>query len=55
MCIRDRNCAGFNMPAHFLSRFHNTRTDEYGIGSIENRARFITEIIDVYKRQPSVM
>ena len=19
------NCAGFNMPAHFLSRFHNTR------------------------------
>ena len=40
-CV-ELNCAGFNMPAHFLSRFHNTRTDEYGIGSIENRARFIT-------------
>lgn len=39
-CV-ELNCAGFNMPAHFLSRFHNTRTDEYGIGSIENRARFI--------------
>jgi len=38
------NCAGFNMPAHFLSRFHNTRTDEYGGKSIENRARFATEI-----------
>ena len=35
-CV-ELNCAGFNMPAHFLSRFHNTRTDEYGIGSIENR------------------
>ncbi|MBR1565846.1 MAG: FAD-dependent oxidoreductase [Oscillospiraceae bacterium] len=38
------NCAGFNMPAHFLSRFHNTRTDEYGGKSIENRARFASEI-----------
>lgn len=45
------NCAGFNMPAHFLSRFHNTRTDEYGIGSIENRARFITEIIEGVKKE----
>ncbi|MBQ9662093.1 MAG: FAD-dependent oxidoreductase [Oscillospiraceae bacterium] len=40
------NCAGFNMPAHFLSRFHNTRTDEYGGKSIENRARFVTEILE---------
>ena len=45
------NCAGFNMPAHFLSRFHNTRTDEYGIGSIENRVRFITEIIEGVKKE----
>lgn len=45
------NCAGFNMPAHFLSRFHNTRTDEYGIGSIENRSRFITEIIEGVKKE----
>ncbi len=40
------NCAGFNMPAHFLSRFHNTREDEYGGKSIENRARFVTEILE---------
>ncbi len=43
------NCAGFNMPEHFLSRFHNTRTDEYGIGSLENRARFVTELIEGVK------
>lgn len=49
-CV-ELNCAGFNMPAHFLSRFHNTRTDEYGIGSIENRARFITEIIEGVKKE----
>lgn len=42
------NAAGFNMPEHFLGRFHNTRTDEYG-GSIENRARFTTEIIEGIK------
>ena len=33
------NAAGFNMPEHFLSRIHNTRTDEYGCTSLENRAR----------------
>ena len=43
------NCAGFNMPAHFLSRFHNTREDEYGGKSIENRARFVTEILTQLK------
>ncbi|MCR5088053.1 MAG: FAD-dependent oxidoreductase [Oscillospiraceae bacterium] len=45
------NCAGFNMPAHFLSRFHNTRQDEYGGKSIENRARFVTEIIEAVKKE----
>ncbi len=45
------NCAGFNMPAHFLSRFHNTRTDEYGGKSIENRARFVTEILEKLKAE----
>ena len=45
------NCAGFNMPAHFLSRFHNTRTDEYGGKSIENRARFVTEILTQLKSE----
>ena len=44
------NCAGFNMPEHLLSRFHNTRTDEYGVGSLENRARFVTEMIDAVKK-----
>lgn len=39
------NAAGFNVGEHFLSRFHNTRTDEYGCGSIENRARFVVECI----------
>ena len=45
------NCAGFNMPAHFLSRFHNTRTDEYGGKSVENRARFVTEILQKLKAE----
>ena len=43
------NSAGFNMGAHFVSRFHNKRTDEYGAGSIENRARFVTEFIEKAK------
>ena len=43
------NAAGFNLGEHFLSRFHNTRTDEYGVGSIENRARFVTECIQKIK------
>lgn len=43
------NAAGFNIGEHFLSRFHNTRTDEYGIGSLENRARFVTECIQKIK------
>lgn len=43
------NAAGFNIGEHFLSRFHNTRTDEYGIGSLENRARFVTECIKKVK------
>jgi len=43
------NAAGFNLGEHFLSRFHNTRADEYGIGSLENRARFVTEMIQQIK------
>lgn len=43
------NAAGFNMGEHFLSRFYNTRTDEYGCGSLENRARFVTEFIEQTK------
>ena len=44
------NAAGFNQGAYFLSRFYNTRTDEYGIGSLENRARFTTECIQKIKQ-----
>lgn len=44
------NAAGFNLGAHFLSRYHNTRTDEYGGGSIENRARFVTESVQKIKQ-----
>lgn len=43
------NAAGFNIGEHFLSRFHNTRTDEYGVGSLEDRARFVTECIEKIK------
>ena len=45
----EMNAAGFNMGEHFLSRFYNTRTDEYGIDSLENRARFVTEWIEKVK------
>jgi dimethylamine/trimethylamine dehydrogenase len=33
------------LPMHFLSRLTNRRTDEYG-GSIENRTRFLRELIE---------
>lgn len=33
------------LPAHFLSRRYNKRTDEYG-GSLENRARLLRELIE---------
>ena len=44
------NAAGFNIGEHFLSRFHNKRTDQYGIGSLEDRARFVTECIQKIKQ-----
>lgn len=39
--------AGHDMtlPAHFLSRRHNDRVDEYG-GSLENRARLLRELLE---------
>lgn len=43
------NAAGFNLGSHFLSRYHNTRTDDYGMGSLENRARFVVECIQKMK------
>ncbi|MFN3846436.1 MAG: FAD-dependent oxidoreductase [Paracoccaceae bacterium] len=36
---------GFGILQHFLSRATNHRSDEYG-GSLENRARFLREIVD---------
>lgn len=33
------------MPAHFLARRHNDRTDEYG-GSLENRLRLYRELLE---------
>ena len=39
------NAAGFNMGEHFLSRYHNVRTDEYGTDTLENRARYLTESV----------
>ena len=36
---------GFGILQHFLSRATNQRTDEYG-GSLENRSRFIRELIE---------
>ena len=45
----EMNAAGFNQGEKFLSRYHNTRTDEYGAASIENRARFVTEWIGKVK------
>ena len=35
----------------FLSRAWNKREDEYGIGSLENRARIVVEIIQEVKKQ----
>lgn len=34
-----------SLPAHFLSRRHNHRTDEYG-GSLEGRARLLRELVE---------
>lgn len=40
------NAAGANAGQHFMSRNKNRRTDEYGADTIENRARFVAEIIE---------
>jgi 2,4-dienoyl-CoA reductase-like NADH-dependent reductase (Old Yellow Enzyme family) len=44
------NAAGFNQGEQFLSRYHNTRTDAYGAGSLENRARWVVECIQKIKK-----
>lgn len=47
----DLNASCDHMFATFLSRYWNTeRTDQYGPQSLENRARFITELIQGIKQ-----
>jgi 2,4-dienoyl-CoA reductase (NADPH2) len=47
------NAATCTLPNSFCSRVFNRRTDEYGADSLENRARFVCEIISgIRKRLP---
>ena len=45
------NAAGNNIGQSFFSRMRNTRDDDYGPQSLENRARFVCEIIQGIKEQ----
>ena len=45
----DINAASSHLFHNFLSPFWNKRTDEYG-GSVENRARFLVEVVQEIKR-----
>jgi 2,4-dienoyl-CoA reductase (NADPH2) len=45
------NVATCHLGNAFLSRAWNRRQDEYGIGSMENRARFVVEIIHGIKER----
>ena len=45
------NAAGNNVGQTFFSRLRNTREDEYGPQSFENRARFVTEIVEGIKEK----
>ncbi len=45
------NAAGNNVGQTFFSRLRNTREDEYGPQSLENRARFVTEIVQGIKEK----
>ncbi len=47
----DINCAGSHLLNTFLSRYWNHRTDAYGHESIENRARFVVDIIKEIKKR----
>jgi 2,4-dienoyl-CoA reductase (NADPH2) len=44
------NAATCTLPNSFCSRVFNRRTDQYGEGSLENRARFVSEIIGGIKK-----
>lgn len=45
------NAGTCTLPNSFLSRVFNKRTDNYGIGSYEDRARFVTDIIGGIKKR----
>jgi len=45
------NAGGDHLLATFLSRFWNKRQDEYGCQSLENRARFMVEVIREIKKR----
>ena len=45
------NAAGNNIGQAFFSRMRNYREDEYGPQSFENRARFVSEIIQGIKKE----
>lgn len=45
------NAATCTLPNSFLSRVFNRRTDQYGEENLENRARFVVEIIQGIRRQ----
>lgn len=43
------NAAGFNIGESFLSRVQNVREDEYGPQTLENRARYVVELVQKIK------
>ena len=45
------NVASHHLGNSFLSRVWNKRHDEYGVDSLENRARFVVEIIQESKKR----
>jgi 2,4-dienoyl-CoA reductase (NADPH2) len=45
------NAATCTLPNSFISRVFNRRTDQYGEATIENRARFVAEIISGIRKR----
>jgi 2,4-dienoyl-CoA reductase (NADPH2) len=45
------NASSSHLIATFLSRYWNKRQDEYGCGSLENRARFLLKIVREIKKR----
>src|ERR1035437_5572400 len=45
------NAATCTLPISFVSKVFNRRTDQYGNATLENRTRFVTEIISSIKKR----